>query len=796
MTPNASIAIPRGPSAPLTYSVPDEWVHACQIGSRVLVPMGRRNRRITGYVVARDVEVPADWKLKAISDLMDAEPLFNAHMLQLFEFLATYYRASLGDAIRTGLPAAFNITESRYAAITPLGEGSLDAEPLLTKLVDGPKSFRSLDCSTAVLLRLEKAGLVELQYELDRPSATAKTVNVVSLNGEPLEVTLKAGAGPQTLYELLQNDGPQVVPSLKERIKNHAGAVRRLTDLGVATISRRTVFRDPWRGAELERDTPPALTDAQRAAVTQLTAAVDSLAYQGFLLRGVTGSGKTEVYLHALAHVLAKGGGGIVLVPEIALTPQLAGRFRARFGDQVAVLHSGLTNGERLDQWKLIKRGLRPVVVGARSALFAPIPRLQLIVVDEEHESSFKQDESPRYHGRDLALKRGLIEECSVVLGSATPSLETVLNAERGRLKRIDLPERIANRPLPVTELVDLKVHAPVHKEALVSQPLLDALEETIRRKEQAIIFINRRGYANFLLCRTCGSSVDCPDCSVSLTYHRSTRRLICHYCGYTEGIPSACPSCTSETLSQVGTGTEQVEQVLAEAIPGARVARMDRDTTRGKSLVKLLDRFRAQQIDILVGTQMVAKGHDFPSVTLVGVLLAEQMLRMQDFRASERTFQLLTQVAGRAGRHELPGRVIVQAYDPEHYSLKRALEHDFDGFVVQERHNRQRRGFPPYGYLVWCRIDALDSEEAYRVADRVGQHARSLVQAEGLRVHVMGPVPAPIDRLKGRSRFVIQLRSDQRGPLHRILRTLDPRDHQLVGQARLAIDVDPINLM
>jgi primosomal protein N' (replication factor Y) len=758
--------------------------------------MGRSNRRLTGFVVARDVEVPGDWKLKPISDLMDEAPLFTAPMLELFEFIARYYRSSLGDAIRAGLPAAFNLTESRRAELTAVGREHLSSSPILSALALGPKPVRSLECSVATLLRMERDGLVHLKYELERPKATSKQVNVVNLLDGASPAGLKSGAAPQQLFSILESEGAQQVPSLKGRIKNHTAAVKRLVSIGAATITRTEVFRDPWRGEAAIRDTPPQLTDEQSSAVESLTSTIDSNLYQGFLLRGVTGSGKTEVYLHALEHALKQGGGGIVLVPEIALTPQLAGRFRARFGDQVAVLHSGLTNGERLDQWELIRRGLRPVVVGARSALFAPLPDVRLIVVDEEHEGSFKQDDTPRYHGRDLALKRGQLEKCAVVLGSATPSLETVLNAERGRLQRIDLPNRIAKRPLPAAELVDLKSTPPVRQEALLSQRLIDALEETVRRREQAIVFINRRGYSNFLLCQTCGDAVQCPDCSVSLTYHRSRRRLTCHYCGLQVGIPTSCPSCGADALDQIGTGTEQVEQVIAEVIPGARVARMDRDTTRGRALIRLLDRFRAREIDILVGTQMVAKGHDFPAVTLVGVLLAEQMLHMQDFRASERTFQLLTQVAGRAGRHELPGRVLVQAYDPDHYSLQRALEHDFDGFVEQERRNRERRGFPPFVHLVWCRIDAIKPEQARSAAERITKHVRETIERAQLPVTYTGPMPAPIEKLKGRTRFVLQLKSRYRGALHKVLLELDPRDHKLVGPARLAIDVDPINLM
>jgi len=650
--------------------------------------------------------------------------------------------------------------------------------------------------SMARLLRLADKGIITLNYELERARVAPRYVSMISLTGEEPAKKLKSGAGPAVLLELLRADGPQQVPSLKGRVSNHGPSVRRLVALGAAEIEKVQIFRDPWRGAAAERDTPPALTADQTAAVARICGAVDGDAYAGFLLRGVTGSGKTEVYLHALAHALEQGRGGIVLVPEIALTPQLAGRFRARFGDRVAVLHSALSDGERLDQWDLIRRGERSCVVGARSALFAPVPELGIIIVDEEHEGSFKQDESPRYHARDMALKRGHAAGCPVVLGSATPSLETVTNAANGRLQALELPKRIGDRAMPEVELVDLRKNAPVRPEALLSAPLLDAIKETVDRGEQAIIFINRRGFASCFMCRTCGDVPMCIDCSVSLTYHRHQRRLSCHYCGYVTRVPTRCVVCKDGEMQMVGTGTEQVETVLAEELPKARVARMDRDTTRGRALTRLLNSFRAREIDVLVGTQMVAKGHDFPAVTLVGVLLAEQMLRMQDFRASERTFQLLTQVAGRAGRHELPGRVMVQTFAPEHHSLQCALTHDVTRFVKHESHLRKMRGFPPYGYCCLVRLDSPQMNTARDAAGRVARHLRAAIGAAGLPVELIGPNPATLERIKGRSRYQVMLLSKSRGALHRVVSALDAPDSALLGGARLVVDVDPTNLL
>ncbi|MFT7625747.1 MAG: primosomal protein N' (replication factor Y), partial [Myxococcota bacterium] len=744
----AEVAISRGPREPLTYSIPPALLPRAVVGCRAAVPLGRT--RTTGYITRVSEIAPPGFKLKPMQDVLDDRPLFDAPLLELFRFISGYYFAPLGDVIRTGLPNGLNVKHARIVALTELGKARATLDPVLARLIRGPSPVEQLAVQMSEVLRLRDAGLIELTYELGRPQASARMVRQVSLTGAEPPKALKAGAGPAQLQALLKTEGTLAIPSLKGRISNHSAAVRRLVDLGVAHVEAIQSYRDPWGGATVERDTPPVLTADQRGAVDALRVSLESGAYQGFLLRGVTGSGKTEVYLHALEHALACDRGAIVLVPEIALTPQLAGRFRARFGDKVAVLHSGLSDAERLDQWQLIRQGERPCVVGARSALFAPVPRLGLIVVDEEHEPSFKQDEAPRYHARDMALKRGLTLNATVVLGSATPSLETIANAEAGRLTRVDLPGRIGSRPMPDVQLIDLRETPPVRPEALLSQPLLDGIREVVSRKEQAIIFLNRRGFAACFVCRTCGEVPQCRDCSVSLTFHRAQRRLSCHYCDYVTAVPVHCPVCKTGELMMAGTGTEQVEAVLREELPEARVARMDRDTTRGRALTQLLDKFRNREIDVLVGTQMVAKGHDFPAVTLVGVLMAEQMLRLQDFRAGERTFQLITQVAGRAGRHERPGRVLVQTFAPDHHSLQCALQHDVATFVKRELQLRSLRGFPPFGYACLLRLDHPKMEVA---RDAAGRTARWIGQAlDHAVVEVIGPNPAIIERVKGRS--------------------------------------------
>ena len=794
----ARVAIARGPRRELTWSVPDGLEDRVLPGCRVLVPLGRGNRRLTGYVVALDEVDPAElgYPIKPVADVLDPEPLFDDALLTLFRFIARYYHASLGDVIRTGLPAGLNVADARVVALTAEGRARLGEDPILRRLVAGDHPARELDVPMARLVRLADKGLVALRYELERQRVRPRFVQVVAPTGEAPSVPLRAGAGPALLLALLRAEGTQELRGLKGRVPNHGASVRRLVELGAAAVDSVQLFRDPWRGEVEERDRPPVLTAAQTESVAAIQAAIDHDVYQGFLLHGVTGSGKTEVYLHSLQHALRLGRGGIVLVPEIALTPQLAGRFRARFGDEVAVLHSGLSDGERLDQWELIRRGDRRVVVGARSALFAPVRELGLIVVDEEHESSFKQDDTPRYHARDMALKRGHGLSVPVVLGSATPSLETVANAEAGRLVKLQLPGRIGSQGLPPVELIDLREHPPIRPEGLISRPLIDAIREVVARQEQAIIFLNRRGYASCLLCRRCGSVPECTNCSISLTYHRSRRRLSCHYCGHSAPVPSACPECDHDQLELLGTGTEQVERVLADELPEARVARMDRDTTRGRALRSLLNRFRAREIDVLVGTQMVAKGHDFPRVTLVGVLLAEQMLKLPDFRASERTFQLLTQVAGRAGRDALPGRVLVQTFDPRHYSLQCAIRHDVASFVRRELQDRKLRGYPPVGHLVLIRLDATEALVARDAAGRVARLLRETIRAGGLPADLIGPNPAALERIKGRTRYHMLLRSAERAALHAALAALQEPDPKLLGRARLAVDVDPLSML
>ncbi|MBA2543181.1 MAG: primosomal protein N', partial [Deltaproteobacteria bacterium] len=525
--------------------------------------------------------------------------------------------------------------------------------------------------------------------------------------------------------------------------------------------------------------------------------------FAAFLLHGVTGSGKTEVYLRVIAEALAAGRTALVMVPEISLTPQLAARFRARFGDQVAILHSGLSEQARLGEWSRLRRGDAKIAVGARSAVFAPLAKLGVIVVDEEHDSSFKQDEGVRYHGRDVALVRAQRAGAVCVLGSATPSLESSAHAEKGQYRKLMLTVRPTSRPMPTVEIVDLKTFMP-DGEAMLSAPLRIAIGETLAKGDQIILFLNRRGYATFVMCRACGHSFRCPHCSVSLTYHKHSDRLSCHYCNRQERIPDTCPKCKlPNSIERTGLGTEKVAAAVAHEFPDARVARLDRDVASGAKVEGVLAKVARREVDILVGTQMVTKGHDFPGVTLVGVLCADTGLNLPDFRASERTFQLLAQVAGRAGRGDRLGRVLIQTYRPDEHAVVAAAAHDYAAFYAAEMAARAdvglegEVGYPPHSRVILVRVDGPDAHEVAGTADRLAKLALALSARLGDGpgpVLVRGPVAAPIEKLRGRTRWQVWLRASDRHALRRVARGL--LGSESPSAVRIALDVDPMSAM
>ncbi len=723
----ARVAVPVPLGKAFTYAVPAELAAELRPGARVSCEFGRR--RVLGIVLDTsegDPDIPPD-KLRPLRAVIDPEPVLPDELLGFLRELARYYLAPVGEVMRLALPAV---------------ERTLDPD-------------RDSELSAAKARAVGR--FIQVARATGTPPASPPT-------GQALEI-----------IEYLRTSGPTPLSQLASRWKNARSAVKRLVELGAVEIEQRAAEIDPYFALPAEPDVPPELTEAQREALAAIERSLDERGARAFLLQGVTGSGKTEVYLRAVARCLERGAGAIVLVPEIALTPQLVSRFRARLGDRIAVLHSGMTDGARHAMWKALRTGELTIAIGARSALFAPVARLELVCVDEEHDGSFKQEEGVRYHARDMALLRAHRAGATVVLGSATPSIASIALVRSGRLERLRLPERARAQTLPSVELVDLRRVGPGpsgHK--LLSLPLHRALERTLERKEQAILFLNRRGFAPSLLCEDCGHVAECPNCSVALTLHRrGGERLRCHYCDYASRIPTTCERCKAARLSEEGAGTERIEAALAESFPDARIARLDRDVAAGDKSERVLARMRKREIDVLVGTQMVTKGHDLPHVTLVGVLSADAALSMPDFRAAERTFHLLVQVAGRAGRGDVPGHVMIQTWQPDHPAITLAANHDVDAFVERELRDRAELSYPPYSRLALVRIEAVDELATQREAERL----------------------ARIARLRNRFRWRFMLRSRERGPLRETLLAV-ARSLGTDRKLRVAIDVAPMSML
>ena len=814
------------------YRIPPELQDRLAAGHAVTVPFGRR--RLTGYVLGVDLArdraegAGAPRELKSVVALEIEQPLFPPELVPLFRWMADYYAHPLGEVVRTALPGATRGASRDVARLLPEGRDALnsnelpeDLRALLERLMASSSSAVAVSSlrrrdgiASSVVQRGVREGYIERGQAPSKAAVRVRTEAMFSLVGEAREARQafpRPGPVRDRLIDYIARFGPVSRSDIKEAFPTATAALRQLQVKDLLLVEQREIRPDAAERVVLEPSaaTPHALMPAQREALEALVCALDAEPYQCFLLHGVTGSGKTEVYLQAAAEVLKRGESALLLVPEIGLTPQFLGRFRARFGErEVAVLHSGLTARERFDEWLRIARGEARLVVGPRSAVFAPVRRLGLVVVDEEHDGSYKQDSSLRYNARDVAVVRAMREKAVVVLGSATPSLESLHNAELGRYEKLSLPERVAGRSMPQIELVDLRrfpVADPDEAGACLSPPMREALAENLAEGGQAILLLNRRGFATTVLCTSCGQHFRCSECDLSMTYHGRRHQVLCHLCGQALPLPEDCPGCSGyKTLNLVGRGTERLEEELLALWPQLRVDRMDTDTTRSRaSHRRILDRFRRGEVDVLVGTQMVAKGHDFPGVTLVGVLHADSALHMPDFRASERTFQLVSQVAGRAGRGERPGRVLVQTWHPGHHAIRLALDHDFDGFV--EREMRLRRGlwYPPYARLCMFRISAKNERQGTAASracrDRVEEVARTLVTGPG-QLRILGPSPAPIYRAKGRFRWQVSVKACDHQTMGRLLSGLAPALFEVVrtggGDSRLAIDRDPMDLL
>ena len=685
------------------YRIPESLTKKIVVGSRVEVPFGRGWQQ--GFVIGL-AHASAFPGLKEIKGVVGEGSYLADDVLQLARWISNYYACPFESTIRTVLPAPVRKNNNAF------------------------KKEKSL--------ALTLAGQAMLSTPEEKKTEKQRAV-----------LNWLAEHGPASQREVIR------------QCPTTAGIIKALVDKGALEAGQATRMRDPFKDHDVMRTTPLTLMPQQAEALAACCQAMDADENKIILLHGVTGSGKTEVYLQAIDYAVKSGRGAIVLVPEIALTPQTVDRFRGRFGDVVAVLHSDLSDGERHDEWHRIRRGEARIVVGARSALFAPVPDLGLIVVDEEHEHSYKQDESPRYHARDMAVVRGTISGCAVVLGSATPSLESVLNVRKGKYREVKMPHRIDHRTMPKMRIVDLCIgREPGAKPHVLSADLIEAIRLRLDKSEQTMLFLNRRGFSSQLLCPACGEAPKCEHCSVTLTYHKTTQKLMCHFCGTEYPVPSRCPNpqCRDPNFKYAGIGTQRIEEIVKKIFPKARVHRMDSDTmTRRESYRTVLGDFRSGKIDILIGTQMIAKGLDFPNVTLVGVVLADMSLQVPDFRSAERTFQLLTQVAGRAGRGDISGEVIVQTFSPQHWAIQAARRMDFETFADQELAFREELDYPPYAHLVCltCR-----SEDMAAVERCIGLVAEAIRKLQPAGVHIAGPVPSPLAKLKGHYRFQLLFRA------------------------------------
>jgi primosomal protein N' (replication factor Y) len=784
-----SVAIPLPFQKPFTYRLPAGLL-VPERGCRVQVPFG--GRLAIGVVMGPAPATDEGVTLKEVAAVLDESPLVEAPLLDLAAWISEHYLAPPGECFRLVLPpAGVRASRTMVKLIRPGGAPADD--PVVRALRDKPLRLSTLqsrlggDLSSRVA-RLRRAGVVEMSQAITTQGFRTRQVAVLV---EP-ETRPRGAAQAAVLGALKAAGGRARVSDLARARPSARGALGRLAEKGAVRLEVERDVRSPM-GLPVEGAVPAALTADQEEALRPVLEAVRGVEARPFLLHGVTGSGKTEVYFRAIEALLEGGRGALVLVPEIALTPLLVRAATVRFGGAVSVLHSELSAGERHDQWWRIREGEARVVVGARSAVFAPVRELGLVVVDEEHDSAYKQDESPRYHGRDVAVVRAHLEGCPVILGSATPSVESHANALKGKYSHLVLPERIGDRRLPRVEIVDRRAMIKSGGDPILGPTLQAALGARVERGEQAMVLLNRRGYATSLLCRECGQEATCPNCSVSLSLHHGGSRALCHYCGHDVRSPGVCPACRGAYLRLTGYGTEKVVEAVQAAVPTARVERLDRDrAARRGVLAQVLARFEAGETDILVGTQMIAKGHDFPRVTLVGVVDADVGLGLPDFRSAERTFQLLTQVAGRAGRGEVPGEVILQSHLPDHYALTFACAQDYDAFFEREMEFRRTMGYPPVAALVNVILRGKDATVGARAADGL---ARVLRETARGRFRVLGPAHAPLARLRGEHRFQILLKGHRPSMREAVGRALVDR----YGPRRwpgVAVDVDALSVM
>jgi len=806
-----SVAINIPSEKTFTYSVPAELEQEIAVGKRALVPLG--NRKMTGYILGSPGMADRE-ETRDIIEVLDMVPLFNEDDLRFYKWTSDYYIHYPGALLGNILPGGIDIESCVWAVPsrvkvkdTTVNNLSAVQHGIMDVLENHPEGLPAARLKKAVaakqiyrdLKALHKIELITLEERLAKPSIKTKTEKMLTLN-RCNESDFRLTEKQKRLVVFLSRHGESSISSLRREFKSASSIIRSLEKKGVVSIFEREVYRRPPHGPDIgEDDTGFVLNKEQQAAATEIIRGILSEKFSPCLLHGITGSGKTEVYIKAVKEVLRLNGSAIFLVPEIALTPQLLSRFNRRFEDnEIAVLHSGISRRARYDQWRKIQSGGTRIVVGARSAIFAPVRNLRLIIVDEEHSTSYKQDDRVQYNARDLAVVRAKLNSAAVVLGSATPGIQTYHNAKEKRYGYLPLPVRVGNKRLPQVDIVDMREEKDERRNPpIFSRLLKSSIRDTLEKGKQTLLFLNRRGFNTFLHCLDCGYVFKCLNCSISMTYHADSGTLRCHYCDYNINLPSICPECGGRRIRNYGVGTERVEKEVSRLFPRARVERMDSDTTAKKGVYeKLLKALDTGDIDILTGTQMITKGHDFPNVTLVGVVSADMSLNMPDFRAAERTFQIITQVSGRSGRGDSPGRVVVQTFSPEHYAVRRAREHDYPGFYGDEISLRRELDYPPFSRMVNLRISGIDKDKVAEQAGNIGVLAGkfSLNQAAGGKVEVIGPAEAPIAKIKGRYRWHIILKGRDIKALHTLAGNI-LRETRRDG-FDIKVDVDPVNFM
>lgn len=746
------------------YVIPTELESNVVIGSRVIVPFGPR--KVQGYVLGikwSDAGEPREQKhkLKSIEQVLDETPPLTPELIELAYWMSQEYTCLTIQALQAMLPAVLKSkTEKRVVAV----QGQ---EQVIYEVKD------RVSVKEVQALKLAVRGQ-ELEDKLNELHPRAvKQREVIQFLVQASEQTERFF----TVQEVLQS------------CQTTRSTLKALEASGLISIELQELARDPYEHHSFSPTQPLALTSEQADALEKIKGSIDRCQFTPFLVHGVTGSGKTELYMQSISHVLEQGKEAIVLVPEISLTPQMVERFKGRFGNLVAVLHSRLSQGERYDEWRKIRDGKVKVAIGARSALFAPFRQLGLIIIDEEHESSYKQEETPKYHARDIAMFRGQYHQAPVMLGSATPSMESYARAQKGVYTLLSLKERIFGQELPPVTIVDMRQELQAGNRTMFSRSLYESIQACLDKQEQMVLFLNRRGFSTFVMCRDCGYVLQCPHCDISLTYHKTNQTHRCHYCGYTVAQIQTCPECSSPHIRFFGTGTQKVEEELLKHFPEMRVIRMDVDTTQRKgSHERLLKKFGEHQADCLLGTQMIAKGLDFEKVTLVGVIAADSLLHLPDFRSAEKTFQLLTQVSGRAGRHQLPGKVIVQTYTPEHYSIVEASHHDYPSFYQQEMRFRKQRGYPPYYYLTLITFSHEDLAFLIKESEKAVQWLKQQISPNTI---VLGPVASAIPRIKDRYRFQCMLKYKDEPKLGTILTAFLQLYQSVMDKHQLQIQID-----